>query len=81
MLILDVLNATIVYFNINIHEEICAVYTYLMVIGIRKYPPSRKSKCSAHFVYAVYRTYKFLTVQQNQWRWLYVYIATSHLSL
>ena len=74
ILIFDAMHVSIVYHQINIQAEFCAIYAYLVVISVNIYQTTKISVL-VHFVYIMYRSSRLLGVQHNQRSWLCKYIT------
>ena len=74
ILIFDAIYTSLIYHQINIQAEICAIYIYLGVIAVNTHQTTKISVL-AHFAYTMYRSYRLLGVQHNQRSWLCKYIT------
>ena len=74
ILIFDAIHVSIIYHQINIQAEICAMCIYIGVISININQTTRIG-ILAHFAYTMYRSYRLLGVQHNQRPWLCKYIT------
>ena len=74
VIIFDAIYISLIYYQINIREEICATYIYFSVISVNIHQATKISVL-AHFGYTMYRSYKLLGVQHNVRLWLCKYIT------
>ena len=75
-LAIQAIRTTTVLYNYQIitQVEVCASFIYLLVVDLVTYEAT-KTAILAHFVYAMYRTYKLLTGQENKRSLLCRYIT------